>query len=59
MFGFIKKVFFTAMTDFSCNVLNVNSLKCNSIKIKECEIRTNIIDINNNDPTFYLISVLV
>ena len=27
MFGFIKNAFFTAMT-FSCNVLNVNPLKC-------------------------------
>ena len=28
MFGFIKKVFFTAMTSFSSNVLNVNYLEC-------------------------------
>ena len=27
MFRFIKKYFFTAMTFFSCNVLNVNSLE--------------------------------
>ena len=37
MFEFIKKIFFTAMTFFSCNVLNVNSLKCVSIN-QECKI---------------------
>ena len=32
MFGFIKKVFFfTAMTFFSCNPLNINSLECDSM----------------------------
>ena len=28
MFGFIKKMFFTAINVFSYNVLNVNSLEC-------------------------------
>ena len=27
MFGFVKKCFFTVMTFFSCNILNVNSLE--------------------------------
>ena len=40
MFGFIEKVFFTAaMTFFSSNVLNVNSLEFVSMKNQECKIR--------------------
>ena len=31
MFGFIKECFFTTMTFFSFNVLNVNSLECVSM----------------------------
>ena len=34
MFGFIKKCFFTAMTFFSYNALNVNSLECVSMNNK-------------------------
>ena len=43
MFGFIKKVFFTAMTFFSFNVLRVNSLKCISTKNQDCKVREVII----------------
>ena len=59
MFGFIKKVFFIAMTFFSANVLNVNSLQCVSMNNQGCKIRTKIIDINNNDPVFYPFSISV
>ena len=45
MFGFIKKVFFTAVTYFSCNPLSLNSLKCVSLNNQECKIRLKIIDI--------------
>ena len=59
MFGFIKKVFFTAMTFFSYNPLIVNSLECVSVNNQECKIRTKIIDINNNEPEFYPFSISV
>ena len=39
MFGFIKKVSVVVMTSFSCNVLNVNPLKCISMNNQECRIR--------------------
>ena len=35
-------MFFTAMTFFSCNVLNVNSLECVSMNNQECKIRPEI-----------------
>ena len=59
MFGFIKKVFFTAMTFFSFIVLSVNSLECVSMNNQECKIRTKIINTNNNEPVFYPFSIKV
>ena len=53
MFGFIKKVFFRALTFFSFNLLNLNSLECVSVSNQECRTRTKIININNNEPVFY------
>ena len=52
MFGFIKKVFIVAMSFFSAN-----ALECVSMNIQECKIRTKIIDINNNESTFYPFSI--
>ena len=57
MFGFIKKVFFTAMTFFGYNVLNVNSLECVSMNNQECKIRSKIINVNTNEPVFYPFSI--
>ena len=59
MFGFIKKMFFTAMTFFSFNPLNVNSLECVSMNNHECRTRTKIINISNNEPVFYSFSIKV
>ena len=52
MLEFIK-IFSTAMIFFSCNVLNVNPLKCFSMNNQECEIRAKIKDINNDESSFY------
>ena len=43
MLGFIEKIFFAAMTFFSFNVLNVNSIECVSLNNQECKTRTKII----------------
>ena len=43
MLGFIKKCFLTAMTFFSFNVLNVNSLECVSMNNQKCKIRSEIV----------------
>ena len=53
MFGFIKKIFITAMTFFSCNALNTIPLKCVSMSNQECKLRPVIMDINSNKPSFY------
>ena len=59
MFGFIKKVLFTAITFFTYNVLNLNSLECVSINNQECKIRTEIINLNTNEPIFYPYSIKI
>ena len=59
MLGFIKKVFVAAMTFFSYNVLNVNSLEFVSMSNQECKTRTKIININNNEPVSYPFSIKV
>ena len=51
MFGFIKKCFFTGMTFF--NLSNVNSLECVLMNNQGCKIRTEIINLNTNEPMFY------
>ena len=53
MFGSITKVFFTTMTFFSYNVLNLNSLECVSMYNQEFKIRSEIINVNTNEPMFY------
>ena len=57
MVGFIKKYFFTVMTFF--NLSNVNSLECVSVNNQECKIRTEIIDLNTNEPMFYPYSIKI
>ena len=59
MFGLVKQVFVVAITFFSFNTLNVNSLECFSMNNQECKTRAKIINFNNNDPVFYHFSIKV
>ena len=45
-------MFVVAMSFSSCN-----ALKCVSMNNQECKIRSEIIDINSNEPTFYPYSI--
>ena len=54
MLTLIKKKFFVAMTFSSCN-----SLKCVTMTNQEFKVRAEIININSNEPSFYLYSILV
>ena len=54
MLGFIKKCFFTAITFFSYNVLSVNYLECVSMNNQESKIRSEIINVNTNEPVLSL-----
>ena len=59
MLRFTKKCFFTAITFFSYNVLNENSLECFSMNNQECKTKTKIINIKNNEHVFYPFSIKV
>ena len=59
MFGFIKKMFFTAVISFCCNVLNVNSLECISMNNQERKIRPKIINVNTNEHILYPHSITI
>ena len=59
MLRYIKKCFFTVITFFSFNVLNVNSLECVSMNNQECKIRSEIINLNTNEPMFYPYSIKI
>ena len=59
MSWFIKKSFFTAMMFCGCNVLNINALKWVSMNNQECEIISEIVNVNNIEPSFYPYSIKV
>ena len=51
MFGFIEEMFFVGLTVLSCvNPLNSTPLSCIPINNQECKVRSEIININSNDP---------
>ena len=52
-------MFFTAMTLFGDNVLNVNSLECVSMNNQKCKIRSEIINVNTIEPMFYRYSITI
>ena len=52
-------MFFTAVTFFSFNALNMNSLKCVSINNQEFKIRSEIINVNTDEPMFYPYSIII
>ena len=59
MFGFIKKNFFTAITFINFNLSSVSSLEYASMNNQECKIRTEIINLNTNEPMFYPYSIKI
>ena len=54
MFGFIKNIFVTAMTFFSCN-----AFKCISMNNQDCKTTPVIMNFNSNETLFYPYSILV
>ena len=58
MFTFIKQIFISAMMLFS-SLPNVNSLECVSLKNQECKVRSEIVNINSNNPMFYPFSIKI
>ena len=55
MFEFVKQIFISAMMFFGCNLSNVNSLKCVSMNNQECKVRPEIVNVNSDEPVFFLL----
>ena len=58
MFGFLKQIFISTIMLFS-SLQNVNLLECISMKNQECKVRSEIVNINSNDPIFYPFSIKI
>ena len=52
-------MFFTAITFFSYNTLNVNALECVSMNNQECKTISKIINVNTNKSVFYPYSITI
>ena len=50
---------FTAITFINFNLSGVNSLECVSMNNQECKIRTEIMNLNTNEPVFYPYSIKI
>ena len=55
----LKNVFLIAMTFFGCNAVPLNALECVTMNNQECKIRSEIINVNSNEPSFYPFSISV
>ena len=59
MFKFVKKVFFTGLTILS-DFTNANSLlNCISMRNQECKVKSEIVNVNSNEPVFYPFSIKI
>ena len=42
---------------FGCNLSSVNSLKCVLMNNQECKVTPGIVNVNSNEPVFFLFSI--
>ena len=54
MLGFIKKCLFTGLA-FLSTLTSVNLLSCISMNNQECKVRPQIVNVNGDDPVFFLL----
>ena len=58
MLGFIKKYFFIGLAFLtSVNSLNAIPLSCISMNNQECKVRSQIVNVNGDDPVFFPFSI--
>ena len=53
MLGFIKKVFVVAKSFFGEITLNATVVKCVSMNNQECKVRSEIVNVNSDEPIFW------
>ena len=61
IFRFVKKLFFVGLTILSsftnANSLNAIPLSCISMSNQECKTRPQVINVNRDEPVFFLFSI--
>ena len=57
MFGFVKRIFFSEMMFFYCNLSSVNPLECLSMNNQECKVRPEVVNDNSKEPVFFPFSI--
>ena len=58
MFKLIKQIFVSTLIFFG-NLSNVNPLECVLMNNQECKVRSEIVNVNSNDPLFYPFSIKI
>ena len=59
MFGFTELISISAMMFLGCSLPSVNSLKCISMKNQECKVRSQIVNVNSEEPVFFPFSIKI
>ena len=59
MFGFVKRIFISAMMVFGCSFTIVSSLKCISINNQEHKVRPQNVNVNSKEPVFFPFSIKI
>ena len=57
MFGFVERIFVSAMMFLGCNLSSVNPLKCFSMNNQEYRVRPQIVNVNSKEPVFLPFSI--
>ena len=56
MLGFIKKIFLMGLM-LLLSLVSTTLLSCISMNNQECKVRSEIINVNSNEPVFYPFSI--
>ena len=56
IFRFVKKLFLVGLT-VSSGFTNANSLSCISMNNQECKTRTQVLNVNGDEPVFFPFSI--
>ena len=54
----MKRIFVSTMMFFGYNLSSVNPLECVSMNNQKCKVRPEIINVNSNEPVFFILLVL-
>ena len=53
MFGFVKRIFVSAIMFFVCNLSSMNPLKCVSMNNQKYKVRPEIVNVNIDEPVVF------